>query len=144
MGEIQHELEVEFFLKIFNIDHLFYSIEQKDYLFLYYIHQCEKASELNGGVYLSELAEQMNLTIPEVSKAVKHLQEQGYVNWKTNEEKNKTYVEVSSHAIELIEDEKRRLKEMYRTIHEQVDQEELEQAMKTLGKITKIIETTKL
>ena len=47
----------EFFLKSINV-------ERTDYLFLYSIKECVEKSDCHEGVYLSEVAEYMKLSIP--------------------------------------------------------------------------------
>lgn len=44
-------------------------------------------SEIEDGVYLSDLAEYMHMSITDISKAVKKLQQKGYVEWHTDDKK---------------------------------------------------------
>lgn len=130
----------EFFVKNFNVDRIFDSIERADYLFLYYIKLCGEKSGEGSCVYLTTLAQEMKRTIPQVSRAVKKLQEKGYVDWNMNEEKDKTYVELTRTAVELMNDERRRMKEVYGRIREEVPQEELAQMVQTMKKVTAAVE----
>ena len=61
----------EFFLKSINVESIFEFVERTDYLFLYSIKECVEKSDCHEGVYLSEVAEYMKLSIPETSKMVK-------------------------------------------------------------------------
>ena len=131
--------EESFFLENFNIDRVFNSIERADYLFLYYIRVCAENSEKSGAAYLSTLAQAMRLQIPELSKAVEKLQDKGYVLWMTDNEAGRTYVQLTSKAIELMADEKRRMRESYRRIREEIGEEELSQMIRTMKKVTAIL-----
>ena len=81
----------------------------------------------------------MRLQIPELSKAVEKLQDKGYVLWMTDNEAGKTYVQLTSKAIELMADEKRRMRESYRRIREEISEEELSQMVRTMKKVTAIL-----
>ncbi|MFR2124644.1 MAG: hypothetical protein ACLS34_06965 [Faecalibacterium sp.] len=48
----------------------------------------------------------MGLKITELSKAVEKLQDKGLVAWKTDREAGRTYVELSSKAVELMAEER--------------------------------------
>ena len=69
----------EFFLKSINVESIFEFVERTDYLFLYSIKECVEKSDCHEGVYLSEVAEYMKLSIPETSKMVKSLENKGYI-----------------------------------------------------------------
>lgn len=142
MTQISREKLEEFFLENFNVDRIFNTIERADYLFLHYIVYCRKESELENGVYLTEIADVMQIPITQVSKAVKQLQDKGYVTWKTNAEKDRTYVELTSTAIELMNDEHIRMKKFYERILEEVPADEMAAMIKTMKKITDIVEET--
>lgn len=133
-----HKEEV-FFLNNFDIDRVFGTIERADYLFLYYIKTCADETAQGKNVYLSELAEAMHLGIPEISKAMGNLQEKGYVSWKTDSSVGKTYVELTSKAVELMCDERLRMKKCYKQIREEIREEELTGMMQTMKKITGIL-----
>ncbi len=61
-----------------------------------------KKSDCHEGVYLSEVAEYMKLSIPETSKMVKSLENKGYIIWKLDEKKKeRTYLVLTNKAIEL-------------------------------------------
>ena len=77
----------EFFLKSINVESIFEFVERTDYLFLYSIKECVEKSDCHEGVYLSEVAEYMKLSIPETSKMVKSLENKGYIIWKLDEKK---------------------------------------------------------
>lgn len=131
-----------FFLNNFNIDHIFNTIERADYLFLYYIKVCMDNSDNNDRVYLSVLSDTMNISIPETSRAVERLQDKGYVLWKTDNAAGKTYVRLSSKAIELMRDENLKMQKVYKKIEEEISEEELSQMTATMKKITDILKET--
>ncbi|EOS38371.1 hypothetical protein C808_02572 [Lachnospiraceae bacterium M18-1] len=133
-----HKEEI-FFLNNFNIDRVFGTIERADYVFLYYIKICADESVQQDRVYLSELAGAMHLALPEISKAMENLQEKGYVSWKTDNSAGKTYVELTSKAVELMSDERLRMKKCYEQIREEIGEEELSGMVQTMKKITGIL-----
>lgn len=129
----------EFFLKSMNVEQVFGIIERTDYFFLYNIQECMKESELENGVYLSALAEKMELSIPNVSKAVKNLETKGYVTWKLDDKKEKTYIVLTNKAIELGRDQRRKIVEAYEKITTNIRKEDMEVTMLTLNKIRNLL-----
>lgn len=77
----------EEFLKSINVESIFEFVERTDYLFLYSIKECVEKLDCHEGVYLSEVAEYMKLSIPETSKMVKSLENKGYIIWKLDDKK---------------------------------------------------------
>ena len=131
--------EEEFFLKSLNVEQVFGIIERTDYLFLYYIQECMTESEIENGVYLSALAEIMELSIPNVSKAVKNLENKGYVTWKLDDKKEKTYIVLTNKAIELGHDQRRKMIEAYEKIQANIPREDMEVTLQTLDKIRQLL-----
>lgn len=139
MVEFMNHKEETFFLNNFNIDRIFNTIARTDYLFLYYIKCCGDQSGQGKKVYLCALAEVMNIEIPELSRAIENLQNKGYVSWKTDSEAGKTYVELTSKAVELMCDERLRMKKCYEQIQEEIGEEELSEMVQTMKKINGIL-----
>lgn len=137
---IQENYDIEeYFLRNFDIDKLYDSIEKTDFLFLHHIYACEKRSESEKGVYLSELAEKMKLSIADVSKAIKRLQEKGYIDWNMTPDRERTYVNLTSNAIELMHDEREKMKEIYKMIHTEISKSDMEITIATLKKMNEIV-----
>lgn len=134
--------EEEFFLKSMNVEKVFAFLDRTDYFFLYNIKKCIETSELEDGVYLSELAEFMSLPMAKISVTVKKLQEKGYVSWKTDMKEERTFIMLTSSAKELMEQQKQHMIRAYEKISENVPREELEAVIQTLGKIRGLIEET--
>lgn len=134
--------EEDFFLKSINVEKIFDVIERTDYFFLYNIKRCRERSELEEGVYLSELAEYMDISIPNASKAVKGLEDKGYVVWKTDKVKERTYIILTSKAIELMRGQRRRMLDCYEKITANIRKEDLEMMMLTLNKIRELVAET--
>ena len=103
----------EFFLKSINVESIFEFVERTDYLFLYSIKECVEKLDCHEGVYLSEVAEYMKLSIPETSKMVKSLENKGYIIWKLDEKKERTYLVLTNKAIELSNCQKEKMIEAY-------------------------------
>ena len=99
--ELKHHPEEWFFLHNFDADRVFNTIQRADYLILYYI-KMEAEQHPEQPIYLADLAAVMGLKITELSKAVEKLQDKGLVTWKTDREAGRTYVELSSKAVELM------------------------------------------
>ncbi|MCD7956808.1 MAG: MarR family transcriptional regulator [Lachnospiraceae bacterium] len=142
-----------FFRDTFNTDALYRGIEQKDYFFLHCIRECainrddghampEELMAPNpdkNKVYLSELAETMNLKMPEISKTIGHLEEKGYLQWETDTKIGKTYVILSDNALEVMDREYKQMKDCYERIVEEIDADELKGMVQTLKKIREIM-----
>ena len=112
----------EFFLKSINVESIFEFVERTDYLFLYSIKECVEKSDCHEGVYLSEVAEYMKLSIPETSKMVKSLENKGYIIWKLDEKKERATLAISSN------DRKRiiRILEIYHSTGKTKTEQEIE------------------
>lgn len=59
------------------------------------------------------MAEYMKLSIPETSKMVKSLENKGYIIWKLDEKKERTYLVLTNKAIELSNCQKEKMIEAY-------------------------------
>lgn len=128
----------EIFLEQMSIERVFELIERKDYLFLYHIKQCLKNGATDG-VYLTDLAKNMKLTIPEISKAIKSLEKKGYIMWKIDENTQTTYVTLTNNAIELCAVQKNRIKEIYEKIIENIPSEDLETTLVTMSRVKELM-----
>lgn len=133
----------EFFLKSVNVESIFEFIERTDYLFLYSIKECVEKSDCHKGVYLSEVAEHMKLSIPETSKMVKSLENKGYIIWKLDEKKERTYLVLTNKAIELSNCQKEKMIEAYEKIISNIQEDDLAVTQCTLRKIRQLMEEIK-
>ena len=133
----------EFFLKSINVESIFEFVERTDYLFLYSIKECVEKSDCHEGVYLSEVAEYMKLSIPETSKMVKSLENKGYIIWKLDEKKERTYLVLTNKAIELSNCQKEKMIEAYEKIISNIQEDDLAVTRCTLRKIRQLMEEIK-
>lgn len=133
----------EFFLKSINVESIFEFVERTDYLFLYSIKEGVEKSDCHEGVYLSEVAEYMKLSIPETSKMVKSLENKGYIIWKLDEKKERTYLVLTNKAIELSNCQKEKMIEAYEKIVSNIQEEDLAVTRCTLRKIRQLMEEIK-
>ena len=140
-GWSAHRLEE--FLKSVNVESIFEFIERTDYLFLYSIKECVEKSDCHEGVYLSEVAEYMKLSIPETSKMVKSLENKGYIIWKLDEKKERTYLVLTNKAIELSNCQKEKMIEAYEKIISNIQEDDLAVTQCTLRKIRQLMEEIK-
>ncbi|MCD8342274.1 MAG: MarR family winged helix-turn-helix transcriptional regulator [Clostridiales bacterium] len=129
----------EFFLNRLDTDKVFKTIDRADYAFLYSIARCQAASQPANRAYLYQLSEMMDSPIPRISKAIRHLQDEGYVTWKTDDEMGRTYVTLTNIAVELMQDMKNNLQDYYKEILETVDGKDLETTLRTMKQISDII-----
>ena len=136
--EWTHAPEEWFFLHNFDVDKVFSTIQRADYLVLYYIRQ-QAAQHPGSKVYLADLAAAMGLKVTELSKAVEKLQDKGYVAWKTDKEAGRTYVELSSKAVELMAEEHDFMKRCYERLRSELSDDELRRTVDTMQKVTAIL-----
>ena len=136
--EWTHAPEEWFFLHNFDVDKVFSTIQRADYLVLYYIRQ-QAAQHPGSKVYLADLAAAMGLMVTELSKAVEKLQDKGFVAWKTDKEAGRTYVELSSKAVELMAEEHDFMKRCYERLRTELGVDELRRTVDTMQKVTAIL-----
>ena len=136
--EWTHASEEWFFLHNFDVDKVFSTIQRADYLVLYYIRQ-QAAQHPGSKVYLADLAAAMGLKVTELSKAVEKLQDKGFVAWKTDKEAGRTYVELSSKAVELMAEEHDFMKRCYERLRTELGDDELRRTVDTMQKVTAIL-----
>ena len=133
MEEMQQHQGEWFFLHELNVDKVFSTIQRADYLILYYIKVEQEK------LYLADLAAAMGLRVTELSKGIEKLQDSGFVTWKTDREAGRTYVELSSKAVELMAEEQALLQRCYRRMRAELGDEELRRAAATMQRATAIL-----
>ena len=136
--ELKLHPEEWFFLHNFDIDKVFSTIQRADYLILYYI-KMQAEQHPDSKVYLADLAAVMGLKVTELSKAVEKLQDKGFVAWKTDREAGRTYVELSSKAVELMAEERAFMQRCYARLRAELGDEELHRAVSTMQSVTAIL-----
>ena len=117
---------------------VFSTIQRADYLILYYI-KMQAEQHPDSKVYLADLAAVMGLKVTELSKAVEKLQDKGFVAWKTDREAGRTYVELSSKAVELMTEERAFMQRCYARLRAELGDEELHRAVSTMQSVTAIL-----
>ena len=138
MEELQQHQGEWFFLHELNVDKVFSTIQRADYLILYYI-KVEQEAHPGEKLYLADLAAAMGLRVTELSKGIEKLQDSGFVTWKTDREAGRTYVELSSKAVELMAEEQALLQRCYRRMRTELGDEELRRAAATMQRATAIL-----
>ena len=133
----------EFFLKSINVESIFEFVERTDYLFLYSKKECVEKSDCHEGVDLSEVEKNIKLSIPETSKMVKSLENKGYIIWKLDEKKERTYLVLTNKAIELSNCQKEKMIEAYEKIISNIQEDDLAVTRCTLRKIRQLMEEIK-
>ena len=86
-----------------------------------------------------DLAAAMGVRVTELSKGIEKLQDNGFVAWKTDREAGRTYVELSSKAVELMAEEQALLQRCYRRMRAELGDEELRRAAATMQRATAIL-----
>ena len=138
MEEMQQHQGEWFFLHELNVDKVFSTIQRADYLILYYI-KVEQEAHPGEKLYLADLAAAMGLRVTELSKGIEKLQDQGYVRWLTDREAGRTYVELTSKAVELMAEERDLMKRCYARLRTELGDEELRRTVDTLQHMRDIL-----
>ena len=138
MEEMQQHQGEWFFLHELNVDKVFSTIQRADYLILYYI-KVEQEKHPGEKLYLADLAAAMGVRVTELSKGIEKLQDNGFVAWKTAREAGRTYVELSSKAVELMAEERAFMQRCYARLRAELGDEELHRAVSTMQSVTTIL-----
>ena len=138
MEMMKHHPEEWFFLHEFNVDKVFSTIQRADYLILYYI-KVEQETHPDKKVYLADLAAAMGIRVTELSKGIEKLQDSGFVAWKTDREAGRTYVELSSKAVELMAEERALMQRCYQRLRTELGEEKLRRTVTTMQRATAIL-----
>ena len=112
---MQKHPEEWFFLHNFDVDRVFSTIRRTDYLVLFYIKMRQE------------------------SHPDEKLQDQGYVRWLTDREAGRTYVELTSKAVELMAEERDLMKRCYARLRTELGDEELRRTVDTLQHMRDIL-----
>lgn len=137
--EWKHQPEEWFFLHNFDLDKVFSTIQRADYLVLYCI-KMQQAEHPGEKVYLADLAAAMGLKVTELSKTMENLQDKGFVVWQTDREAGRTYVELSSKAVELMAEERDFMKRCYARLRTELGDDELRRAVDIMQKVTAVLQ----
>ena len=135
---MQKHPEEWFFLHNFDVDRVFSTIRRTDYLVLFYI-KMRQESHPDEKLYLADLAAAMGLKVTELSKTMENLQDKGFVVWQTDREAGRTYVELSSKAVELMAEERGFMKRCYTRLRTELGDEEMGRAVKLLQHVSAIL-----
>lgn len=81
----------------------------------------------------------MGVKVTELSKGIEKLQDQGYVRWLTDREAGRTYVELTSKAVELMAEERDFMKRCYARLRTELGDEELHRTVDTLQHMRDIL-----
>ena len=138
MEPMKHHPEEWFFLHNFDIDRVFSTIQRADYFVLYYI-KMQQEDRPDEKLYLSDLAKAMGIKVTELSKGSEKLQDNGYVRWLTDREAGRTYVELTSKAVELMAEERDLMKRCYARLRTELGDEELRRTVDTLQHMRDIL-----
>ncbi len=138
MAEYQRNLGEDFFLNRLNMEQVFAFIDQTDSFWLYHIERCAAEAD-SERVYLSDLAEEMDVSVSVASKSIRTLSERGYVLWKTDEKRERTYVSLTTRAKELMASQRQWLSDAYEKVVCTIPREDLDITMSTMAKIRTIV-----
>ncbi|MBP3871821.1 MAG: hypothetical protein J6E46_12700 [Faecalicoccus sp.] len=128
-----------FLMEKISTESLFKIVDRADYLMLRYIDICRKKYPDQNRVYLVNLANEMDVPISEISKAVTHLQDKNYVTWKTDESGRMTYVEITDVARTRMEAQNKRIERMKEKIMEEITPEALSTTIDTMEKVAAMV-----
>lgn len=131
---------IELFLMEKNsTESLFKIVDRADYLMLRYVDICRQKYPDQNRVYLVNLANEMEVPISEISKAVTHLQDKNYVVWKTDESGRMTYVEITDVARSRMNAQNKRIERMKEKIMEEISPEALATTIETMEKVAAMV-----
>jgi DNA-binding MarR family transcriptional regulator len=128
-----------FLMEKISTESLFKIVDRADYLMLRYIDICRQKYPDQNRVYLVNLANEMEVPISEISKAVTHLQDKNYVVWKTDESGRMTYVEITDVARSRMNAQNKRIERMKEKIMEEISPEALATTIETMEKVAKLV-----
>ena len=120
-------------------EELFTLIDKIDYVYMYNIMDYQKNHSKDGRAYLADMAEFFHMPVAKISKRIKRLEERGYVIWKMDENRERTYVEPSKMALELLKEQRNKIDECEKLVKERIPDSDVEITMSTLKKIHAII-----
>lgn len=118
---------------------MFGLMSKSDYVYMGSILEYMKRSG-SGKAYISDLAEYFSLPVSKVSKRVRKLEDKGYLSWLMDDDKERTYVEVTNIARELIAEQDEKMEKCRDIMEEEIPEDELDITVKTLAKIRRIVE----
>ena len=131
----------------------FSSLSMSEYIVLNRISELERTSEIYPGkIYLKELAENMRLTIRQMSKMAGNLRDRGLITWSHDGNGNEgTYLSITDSGQKLLEENQKMIKDYFGRVIEKFGNEnlvELLQLMKQLdtimqGELEETMEETK-
>ena len=129
------------------------SLSMREYIVLNRISELERTSEIYPGkIYLKELAENMRLTIRQMSKMAGNLRDRGLITWSHDGNGNEgTYLSITDSGQKLLEENQKMIKDYFGRVIEKFGNEnlvELLQLMKQLdtimqGELEETMEETK-
>jgi DNA-binding MarR family transcriptional regulator len=128
-----------FLMEKISTESLFKIVDRADYLMLRYIDICRQKYPDQNRVYLVNLANEMEVPISEISKAVTHLQDKNYVVWKTDESGRMTYVEITDVARSRMNAQNKRIERMKEKIMEEISPEALATTIETMEKVAELV-----
>lgn len=127
----------DFFLYRMNHDKIFELLERGDYITLYEI---KRLCEQNGGqVYLTDFAEKCEIPVHEASKMMGKLQDKGYIIWRTDENKERTFIKLTEKAMNSLKEEKSQMENLYQKMQDSIAPQNLKITFETMKQIHDII-----
>lgn len=142
IGELSNELTYRrYLMNKDKIRELFQKVSVAEYIALYKIaFQGENSSLYSGKTYLKELAEKMELTIPQTSKMVEGLQDRGLVLWSHDGDGSEgTYVMITENGQKLFKEQEDVLKSFYEKVVAKFGKEKLIQLLQLMQELDKVM-----
>lgn len=136
--ETHYHPEEWFFLSSFDVDRAFRTIRRTDYQVLYHIRMLQEQTG-ETRIYLADLAQSMDVRMPELSKRMEALQDNGYVSWGTDREAGRSYAELTRKAIDRMAEEHAFLKRCYDRLRTEMGEEELRRTAASMQRVTGIL-----
>ncbi|MCR4616927.1 MAG: MarR family transcriptional regulator [Lachnospiraceae bacterium] len=122
-------------------DHLkkiFSKISIIDYTALKKVYGNTTEEHISEPIYLTQLAEQFNMTISQVSNQVKRLQTKGYIYWEHDE--NGTYIRLSETGHRLMQEQQEILNDYFYNVVKRIGYIRFIQLLDNIKKLEEIMD----
>ncbi len=124
------------------LEYLFPEMGIPEYMILHIIaHIDDTKEEKKGYVYLKELAEAMEMTMPQTSRLAQEMTERGLVEWSHDpkDASQGTYLKISVTGEELLKKQALNLKDNYEYICQEIGMEKIKSTLQTISEIRKLL-----
>lgn len=129
---------------VFNRSHIkevFTKMKIPEYIALHHIATVEEGSETHTGrTYLKDLAEKLQMPMPQTSKLIEHLRDLGYLVWSHDGKgREGTYVTIAEKGKKLLVEQEEALREYYGKVFDKFGKENLIQLLNLMKQLETVM-----